>query len=41
MLERFLNNKMAVSTSGVIIFIALLGIFAPFIAPNDPYATTF
>lgn len=29
---------MAVSTSGVIIFIALLGIFAPFIAPNDPYA---
>lgn len=28
MLERFLNNKMAVSTSGVIIFIALLGIFA-------------
>lgn len=38
MLERFLNNKMAVSTSGVIIFIALLGIFAPFIAPNDPYA---
>ena len=37
MLERFLHNKMALSTSGVIIIIALLGIFAPLIAPNDPY----
>ena len=39
MLQRFLHNKMAVGTVSLVLFIALLGIFAPLIAPNDPYAT--
>ena len=38
MLERFLDNKMAVATTGFILIIAVLGILAPVIAPNDPYA---
>lgn len=38
MLERFLHNKMAMLTSGFILIIAILGILAPLIAPNDPYA---
>lgn len=37
MLERYKNNKMAIFCSIVIIIILLMGIFAPFIAPNDPY----
>lgn len=37
MLERFLQNKTAVITMAFILLIALLGIFAPWIAPNDPY----
>lgn len=39
MLQRFLHNKTAVATVGLVLFVALLGIFAPLIAPNDPYAT--
>lgn len=38
MLERFLHNKMAMLTSGFILIIAILGILAPLIAPNDSYA---
>lgn len=37
MLKRFFKNKTAIFTSALIIFVALLGIFAPLIAPNDPY----
>lgn len=37
MLERFLEHKMAVGTSGLIIFIAMLGILAPVLAPHNPY----
>lgn len=29
----------AVGTIGLVLIVALIGIFAPFIAPNDPYAT--
>lgn len=39
MLKRFLNNKMAVATVSIVLFIALVGILAPIIAPNDPYET--
>ena len=38
MLHRFLHNKTAVGTVGIVILVALLGIFAPVIAPHDPYA---
>lgn len=38
MLERFLKNKTAIFTSVFILIIALVGLFAPVIAPNDPYA---
>lgn len=37
MLKRFLHNKIAMSTVILIGTIAILGIFAPWIAPNDPY----
>ena len=37
--NRFLHNKTAVATVGMVAVIALMGIFAPWIAPNDPYAT--
>mgnify|MGYP000917235205 CR=1 FL=1 len=39
MLHRFLHNKTAVSTVTLVLIVALMGIFAPFIAPHDPYAT--
>ncbi|MDO4267072.1 MAG: ABC transporter permease subunit [Eubacteriales bacterium] len=39
MLHRFLKNKTAVGTVALVLFVALLGIFAPLIAPNDPYKT--
>ena len=39
MLHRFLHNKTAVSTITLVLIVALMGIFAPFIAPHDPYAT--
>lgn len=37
MWKRFLKNKMAVVTIGFLITIAFMGIFAPLLAPNDPY----
>ena len=37
--NRFLHNKTVVATVGMVAVIALMGIFAPWIAPNDPYAT--
>lgn len=37
MLKRFFQNKTAVFTLGLILFISLAGIFAPVLAPNDPY----
>ena len=39
MLHRFLHNKTAVSTVTLVLIVALMGFFAPFIAPHDPYAT--
>lgn len=39
MLRRFLQNKTAVATVGLVVFVAILGIFAPLLAPNDPYET--
>ena len=39
MLHRFLHNKTAVSTVTLVLIVALMGIFATFIAPHDPYAT--
>ena len=39
MLHRFLHNKTAVSTITLVLIVALMGIFAPFIGPHDPYAT--
>lgn len=39
MLQRFLRNKTAVGTVSLVLIIAILGILAPLIAPNDPYAT--
>lgn len=37
MLKRFFQNKTAVFTLGLILLISLAGIFAPVLAPNDPY----
>ena len=39
MLHRFLHNKTAVGTVTLVLLVALMGIFAPLIAPHDPYAT--
>lgn len=39
MLQRFLKNKTALGTTTLVFVIALLGIFAPVIVPNDPYKT--
>lgn len=39
MLQRFLHNKMAMITVAIVCLTALVGIFAPWIAPNDPYET--
>ena len=39
MLHRFLHHKTAMATVGLVLIVALLGIFAPFVAPNDPYTT--
>ena len=39
MLHRFLHNKTAVGTVSLVLIVALMGIFAPVIAPHDPYAT--
>ncbi len=38
MWRRFLKNKMAVIMMGFLAVIALAGVFAPLLAPNDPYA---
>lgn len=37
MVGRLIRNRAAVGTIGVVLIVALIGIFAPFIAPNDPY----
>jgi len=37
MWRRFLKNKMAVIMMGFLTAIALAGVFAPLLAPNDPY----
>lgn len=37
MLERLLKNKMAVSCIALIVILGLIGIFAPYVAPHDPY----
>ncbi len=34
MLNRFLHNKTAVGTVSLVLIVALMGIFAPFIAPT-------
>ena len=39
MLHRFLHNKTAVGTVTIVLIVAFMGLFAPFIAPHDPYAT--
>ncbi len=39
MLKKFLENKMAVAMTGLVFIIALIGLFAPVLAPHDPYAT--
>lgn len=39
MTKRFLQNRAAVFTSTLILVVACIGIFAPIIAPNDPYET--
>ncbi len=39
MKERFLHNKTAVTCCLIILAVALIGIFAPWIAPHDPYET--
>ncbi len=38
MLNRFLRHKAAMATIAIIAGVALLGVFAQFVAPNDPYA---
>lgn len=40
MLKNLLRNKLAMACIIVIAFISLLGIFAPFFAPNDPYVNS-
>ena len=39
MVGRLIRNRAAVGTIGLVLIVALIGIFVPFIAPNDPYAT--
>ena len=39
MLQRFLHNRTAMFTVAIVLLTALVGIFAPLIAPNDPYET--
>lgn len=39
MLQRFLHNRTAMFTVAIVLLTALVGSFAPFIAPNDPYET--
>ena len=39
MTKRFWQNRAAVFTSALILIVACIGIFAPIIAPNDPYET--
>ena len=39
MTKRFWQNRAAVFTSTLILVVACIGIFAPIIAPNDPYET--
>lgn len=39
MAKRYFQNRTAVFTTLAVLIIALIGIFAPVIAPNDPYET--
>lgn len=36
---RFLHNRTALVTVGIVLLAAFVGVFAPLIAPNDPYET--
>ena len=38
MVQQLFKNPMALLCMGILLFTALLGIFAPWVAPNDPYA---
>ena len=38
MLQQLFKNPMALLCMGIVLVTALLGIFAPWVAPNDPYA---
>ena len=38
MLQQLFRNPMALLCMGIVLVTALLGIFAPWVAPNDPYA---
>ncbi len=38
-LREFRENSLAVAAAGVVMFIALFAVFAPWIAPHDPYET--
>jgi ABC-type dipeptide/oligopeptide/nickel transport system permease subunit len=38
-LRSFAGNRLAVAASGVVVAFVLIAIFAPWIAPHDPYAT--
>ena len=38
MLQQLLKNPMALLCMGILLLTALLGIFAPWVTPNDPYA---
>ena len=39
MSKRFFQNRTAVFTTLVVLIVALIGILAPIVAPNDPYET--
>ena len=39
MLQRFFHNRTAMLPVAIVLITAIVGIFAPFIAPNDPYET--
>ena len=38
MLQQLFKNPVALLCMGIVLLTALLGIFAPLVAPNDPYA---
>ncbi|WP_069999798.1 nickel/cobalt ABC transporter permease [Cellulosilyticum sp. I15G10I2] len=40
MIRQFLKNKLAIVCIIIILFTSILGVFAPFFAPNDPYVNS-